>query len=95
MSGILDEIRDAYAPWSIEVEGVATYGTYYRLRCGRCGKILGAIGDKLLPGMARELVQGNFDLYAAGLMGCACGCQAERANAIDPARAATARARLG
>jgi hypothetical protein len=94
MSGILDEIRGAYAPWSIEVEGVATYGTYYRLRCRRCGKILGAVGDKLLPGMVRELVQANFDLYAAGLMGCACGCQAERANAIDPARAAAARARL-
>jgi hypothetical protein len=44
--------------------------------------------------MVHELVQGNFDLYAAGLMGCACGCQAERANAIDPARAADARTRL-
>jgi hypothetical protein len=44
--------------------------------------------------MAHELVQGNFDLYAAGLMGCACGCQADRANAIDPARAAAARATL-
>jgi hypothetical protein len=45
--------------------------------------------------MVRELVQGNFDLYAAGLMGCVCGCQADRANALDPARASAARTRLG
>ena len=39
---------------------------------------------ELLPGMARELVDGEMDLYAAGLAGCACGFQAERAGAIDP-----------
>ena len=37
------ELR-AYTPWSIEVEGVATYGTFYRLRCG---KTLRAVADKL------------------------------------------------
>ena len=49
---------------------------------------------KLLPGMARELVDGEMDLYAAGLAGCVCGFQAERAGAIDPARAAAAKARF-
>ena len=66
------------------VEGVATYGTYYRLRCARCGATLGCVGDKLLPGMARELVDAEMDLYAAGLAGCACGFQAERAGAMIP-----------
>jgi hypothetical protein len=91
MSAILDEIRAAYEPLGMAVEGVATYGTYYRLRCARCGAALGCVGDKLLPGMARELVDGEMDLYAAGLAGCACGFQAERAGAIDPARAAAAK----
>lgn len=94
MSEILDEIRDAYALWGIELV-VATYGTYYRLRCGRCGSLLGCVGDKLLPGMAKDLLNGQFDLYATGLMGCKCGYQAERARAIDPARADAARANLG
>jgi hypothetical protein len=40
MSQILDEIRNAYGRMGIEVEGIATYGTYYRLRCGRCGALL-------------------------------------------------------
>jgi hypothetical protein len=35
-----------------------------------------------------------MDLYAAGLAGCVCGFQAERAGAIDPQRAAGARARF-
>jgi hypothetical protein len=35
-----------------------------------------------------------MDLYAAGLAGCACGHQSERAGAIDPARAAAAKARF-
>ena len=73
MSAILDEIRAAYEPLGVAVEGVATYGTYYRLRCARCGAALGCVGDKLLPGMARELVDGEMDLYAARLAGCACG----------------------
>jgi hypothetical protein len=94
MSAILEEIRAAYEPLGMAVEGVATYGTYYRLQCARCGAALGCVGDKLLPGMARELVDGEMDLYAAGLAGCACGFQAERVGAIDPARAAAAKARF-
>ena len=90
MTDILDEIRDAYAPLGIEIGGIATYGTYYRLKCGRCGVSLGCIGDKLLPVTAADLVSGQFELYAAGLMGCACGYQAERAGAIHPARARAA-----
>ena len=37
--------------------------------------MLGQIGDKLLPGMAAEIVEGQRDLYASGLLGCACGHQ--------------------
>jgi hypothetical protein len=90
MSQILDEIRNAYARMGIKVEGVATYGTYYRLQCGRCGSILGSVGDKLLPGIADQIVEGQFELYASGLLGCKCGYQAERARSIDPQRAMTA-----
>jgi len=95
MSEIVDEIRDAYQLWGIEVEGVATYGTYYRLRCGRCGRLLGTVGDKLLTGMARRMLDDQFDLYAGRLMGCECGYQAERAGEIDPVRARAAREKLG
>lgn len=94
MSTIIDEIRDAYAPMGVVVEGAATYGTYYRLRCAACGAALGCVGDRLLPGMARELVDGEFELYAAGLVGCACGHQKERARALDANRAAAAARRL-
>ncbi len=94
MNSILDEIRDAYAAVGIAVEGVATYGTYYRLRCARCGAALGCVGDRLLPAMARELVDRGFELYAAGIAGCACGHQKERAREIDPARAAAAVSRF-
>ena len=93
MSEVLDEIRDAYALWGIELV-IATYGTYYRLNCGRCGSSLGCVGDKLLPGMATEMLNGQFDLYAAGLMGCKCGYQVERAKALDSVRAEAARVRL-
>jgi hypothetical protein len=95
MARILDEIRDAYAPLGIEIEGVATYGTYYRLRCAGCGNPLGAIGDKLLPGMAAAQLEQQFDLYAAGLLGCSCGHQADRARTLDEPRSALARQRLG
>jgi hypothetical protein len=71
-----------------------TYGTYYRLRCAACGAMVGNVGDRLLPGMARELAEAQFDLYAAGLLGCAAGHQAERAQALDPARSDEARRRL-
>jgi hypothetical protein len=90
MNEIVDEIRKAYEPWGIELEGVATYGTYYRLRCARCGAQLGAVGDKLLPGIARQIVDEQFDLYARRLLGCKCGYQAERARAVDPKRAEAA-----
>jgi hypothetical protein len=56
MSQIIDEIRAAYSPWGIEIQGVTTYGTYYRLRCGRCGATVGLTGDHLLRGMAQEVV---------------------------------------
>ena len=91
MDQTIDEIRDAYALWGIEI-GAATYGNYYRLLCGRCGALLGCVGDKLLPGMIGHMLNDQFDLYATGLIGCACGYQAERARAIDPARADAARA---
>lgn len=87
MSQILDEIRNAYGTMGIELEGIATYGTYYRLRCGRCGTILGSIGDKLLPGLADQIVHEQFELYAGGLLGCKCGHQAERARSIYSQRA--------
>lgn len=90
MSQILDEIRSAYGRIGIEVEGIATYGTYYRLRCGRCGAPLGIVGDKLLPGMAGQMVDEQFELYARGLLGCKCGYQAERADSTDPQRAQAA-----
>jgi hypothetical protein len=83
MDQMLDEIRDAYRRIGIEVEGIATYGTYYRLRCGRCGAPLGSVGDKLLPGMARQIVAEQIELYAQRLIGCKCGHQAERARSID------------
>ena len=94
MSDIVEEIRAAYARFGVRLEAPATYGTYYRLRCGACGAMVGNVGDKLLPGMAHALLEESFDLYAAGLLGCACGHQAERARALDPARADAARARL-
>ncbi len=93
MSQILDEIRNAYGRIGIEVEGIATYGTYYRLRCGRCGAPLGSVGDKLLPGIARQIVDEQFELYVRGLLGCKCGYQAERARSIDAQRALAANRR--
>jgi hypothetical protein len=95
MSGIVDEIREAYQAFGIQLDQPVTYGTYYRLLCSRCGKVVGNVGDKLLPGMIKTLLEEQqFDLYAAGLLGCACGHQAERARALDPARAEAARKRL-
>jgi hypothetical protein len=92
VSQILDEIRNAYGRMGIEIEGIATYGTYYRLRCGRCAAPLGSVGDKLLPGMADQIVDERFELYARGLLGCKCGFQMERASSLDPQRAEKARA---
>jgi hypothetical protein len=83
MSQIIDELRAAYSPWGIEIEGVTTYGTYYRLRCGRCGATVGLTGDHLLRGMAQEVVDLQAELYASGLMGCKCGYQLECARTMD------------
>jgi hypothetical protein len=93
MSDIIEEIRHAYAAVGITLDHPATYGTYYRLLCAGCGGMVGNVGDKLLPGMAQTLVDQQFDLYAAGLVGCACGHQRDRARALDPGRALAARQR--
>ena len=42
------------------------------------------------PGIARQIVDEQFDLYARRLLGCKCGYQAERARAVDPKRAEAA-----
>jgi hypothetical protein len=75
---IVDEIRDAYAAVGITLDQPAAFGTYYRLLCAGCGRMLGQVGDKLLPGMAAEIVNEQRDLYASGLLGCACGHQQRR-----------------
>ena len=75
MSDILEEIRAAYAQVGIRLDQPAAYGTYYRLLCAGCGRMIGHVGDRLLPGMAAELVERQRDLYADGLLGCACGHQ--------------------
>src|SRR5438445_10983621 len=92
MSNIVEEIRHAYADVGIRLDVPAAYGTYYRLLCAGCGRMVGNVGDRLLPGMAAELVAEQFDLYASGLLGCSCGHQSARAAARRPAvagRAAT------
>lgn len=95
MSAVLDEIRRAYAGVGIRLGAPAAYGTYYRLECAACGGLVGTVGDRLLPGQAGALVGGQFDLYAAGLLGCACGHQVAATRALDAERWAAARARLG
>jgi len=78
MNPIVEEIRQAYAAVGITLDQPAAYGTYYRLLCAGCGRMIGNVGDRLLPGMAAELVERQRDLYAAGLLGCACGHQKAR-----------------
>ena len=90
---IVEEIRQAYHRVGITLDRPATYGTYYRLLCTACGRMLGNVGDKLLPGMASALVEEQFDLYASGLLGCPCGHQRTVTAGLDPARAAAAGAR--
>ncbi|MBI3636240.1 MAG: hypothetical protein HY216_08510 [Candidatus Rokubacteria bacterium] len=90
---IVAEIRQAYDRIGITLDQPAAYGTYYRLLCGGCGRMVGNVGDRLLPGMADELVDANFDLYAAGLLGCACGHQREAARRANPERSRAACAR--
>lgn len=86
MSDIVEEIRTAYARVGITLDQPATYGTYYRLLCGKCGRMVGNVGDRLLPGMAATLVQEQFDLYASGLLGCPCGHQRETTRGLDTPR---------
>ena len=86
MSAIVEEIRTAYARVGITLDQPATYGTYYRLLCAGCGRMVGNVGDRLLPDMATALVDGQFDLYATGLLGCSCGHQRERTRELDPER---------
>ena len=80
MSAIVEEIREAYAAVGITLDQPATFGTYYRLLCTGCGRMVGNVGDKLLPGMAAAIVSEQRDLYASGLLGCPCGHQRERAR---------------
>jgi len=94
MVTILDEIRTAYAAVGITLDQPASYGTYYRLLCAGCGRMVGNVGDKLLPDMARALVDQQFDLYASGLLGCPCGHQRERTRALDAERWTRARQTL-
>jgi hypothetical protein len=90
---IVEEIRQAYDRVGITLDRPATYGTYYRLLCGACGRMLGNVGDKLLSGMATALVDDQFELYASGLLGCPCGHQRLITARLDPARAGAGRAR--
>ena len=75
MSDIVEEIRAAYAAVGIRLDQPTAYGTYYRLLCAGCGRMVGNVGDRLLPGMAAALVERQRDLYADGLLGCPCGHQ--------------------
>jgi hypothetical protein len=86
MTDIVDEIRRAYETVGITLDRPATYGTYYRLLCAGCGRMVGSVGDKLLPDMAQSVVAGQFELYASGLLGCACGHQREVTRRLDPER---------
>jgi hypothetical protein len=79
----------------ITLDQPAAYGTYYRLLCGGCGRMVGNVGDKLLPDMAAAIVADQFDLYATGLLGCPCGHQREQARRLDPERWEAAQRRLG
>jgi hypothetical protein len=94
VSGVLREIREAYDAVGITLDQAAAYGTYYRLLCSGCGRMVGNVGDKLLAGMATELVAEQFDLYATGLLGCDCGHQRERTRARHPERWQAAQAWL-
>lgn len=84
MSDIVEEIRHAYAAVGIRLDQPAAYGTYYRLLCAACGRMIGNVGDRLLPGQAEEIVTAQRELYAAGLLGCACGHQRDRVKGARP-----------
>jgi len=91
MNPIVEEIRRAYATVGVTLDAPATYGTYYRLLCARCGRMVGNVGDRLLPGMAAALVAAQADLYASGFLGCPCGRERGRAQAAgEPSRSENA-----
>jgi len=91
---IVEEIRRAYATVGITLDAPAAYGTYYRLLCAGCGRMVGNVGDHLLPGMAAELVAEQFELYASGLLGCPCGHQSRTTRQLDAPRWQAARQRF-
>jgi hypothetical protein len=95
MTDIVDEIRRAYATVGIALDRPAAYGTYYRLACAGCGRMVGNVGDRLLPEMAAALVAQQFDLYAAGLLGCPCGHQRGVTRGLDAPRWEAAQRRYG
>ena len=95
MSDIVEEIRTAYGRVGITLDGPATYGTYYRLLCAGCGRMVGNVGDRLLPDMAAALVEQQFDLYATGGLGCPCGHQRQVTRGLDAARWEAAQGRYG
>ena len=95
MSDIVEEIRQAYGRVGIALDRPATYGTYYRLLCTGCGKMVGNVGDRLLPDMAAALVERQFDLYATGLLGCGCGHQRQVTRGLDAPRWEAAQRRQG
>src|SRR4030095_119158 len=66
VSDIVEEIRTAYGRVGIRLDRPPTSGTYYRLLCAGCGRMVGNVGDRLLPDMAAALVEQQFDLYATG-----------------------------
>ena len=94
MNAIVEEIRRAYATVGITLDAPAAYGTYYRLLCAGCGRMVGNVGDRLLPGMAAELVAEQFELYASGLLGCPCGHQSQTTRQLDAPRWQAARQRF-
>ena len=82
MSDIVEEIRRAYETVGVRLDQPAAYGTYYRLLCAGCGRMVGNVGDRLLPGQAQEIVTAQHELYASGLLGCECGHQRERVKGV-------------
>jgi len=84
MSDIVEEIRHAYEAVGIRLDHPASYGTYYRLLCAACGRMIGNVGDRLLPGQAHEIVAAQRELYASGLLVCECGHQRERTKGARP-----------
>jgi len=94
VDAIVEEIRRAYATVGITLDAPAAYGTYYRLLCAGCGRMVGNVGDHLLPGMAAELVAEQFELYASGLLGCPCGHQSQTTRQLDAPRWQAARQRF-